>query len=281
MTVHKSWREWLLFAAGLTAVVAAGLLPQIGESVTWSWYSRALAFVLVFSAILLVQAYIRMTKRLDLKVGTAEMRLERTPSVVVPGLKSPVVVPGQWRGPEIDKVQPALDIARGTLQKASQRTSWQSGLLFALSAIAFASGFGVMLTGALHALDRLTETRAAILVTAAGVLTQVLAAIFLLVYRSTFPQMATFASKLERVNSAGLAWYVIASMSEDTPSEKALKNELRGALASQMISGAPIAVPAPAKPKDGLNEVRESPTSEADVPGKIVIVAQRTEAAAE
>ena len=265
----------------MAAVIAAGLLPQIGESVTWSWYSRALAFVLVFGAILLVGAYTRMTKRLDLKVGAAEMKLERTASVVVPGLKSPVVVPGQWRGAEVEKVQPALDIARGSLQKASARTSWQSGLLFALSAIAFTSGFGVMLTGAVHALDRLTETRAAILVTAAGLLTQVVAAIFLLVYRSTFPQMATFAAKLERVNSAGLAWYVIASMSEDTPSEKALKNELRGALASQMMSGAPIAVPAAAKPKDDLSDVRDGPTSDAGVPGRIGVVTQRAEAAAE
>jgi hypothetical protein len=281
VTVHKSWHEWLVLAAGLTAVIAAGLLPQIGESVTWSWYSRALAFVLVFAAVLLVGTYTRMAKRLDLKIGAAEMKLERTASVVVPGLKSPVVVPGHWRGPEVEKVQPALELARGTLQKDSQRTSWQSGLLFAFSGIAFASGFGVMLTGALHALDRLTETKAAILVTAAGVSTQVIAAIFLLVYRSTFPQMATFASKLERVNSAGLAWYVIASMSEDTPSEKAKKNELRGALASQMISGASIAVPAPARPEDGLSEVRDGQTGEAGVPDRIGIVGQRTEAAAE
>jgi hypothetical protein len=281
VTVHKHWREYLLFAVGLAAVIAPGLLPQIGESVTWSWFSRALAFVFVFAAILLVAAYTRMTKRLDLKIGAAEMKLERVASVVVPGLKSPVVVPGQWRGTEVEKFQPALDLARGTLQKDSQRTSWQSGLLFALSAITFTSGFAVMLTGAVHAVDRLSDTKAAILVTAAGVSTQVIAAIFLLVYRSTFRQMETFTSKLERVNSAGLAWYVIASMSEDGPSEKALKNELRGALASQMISGASVAVPAAAKPQDGLSEVLDGQASDVAVPDRIGIVAQRTEAAAE
>lgn len=131
------------------------------------------------------------------------------------------------------RVQPAWDLARGTLEKYWQRNLWQNQSIFVSSVIAIVAGFCIFLYGAIHP----ANISVAIVTVTAGTVTQFVGATFLVVYRSTMSQAIKFNDTLERINSVGMAWYVIESMDDKTPHSHDLKNRVRGALALQIVSG--------------------------------------------
>jgi hypothetical protein len=138
--------------------------------------------------------------------------------------------------------EPAWDLARDTLEQYWDRNASQNFRIFLLSVTAIGLGFIVMFVGAVSALSGKSSVKAAAVATIAGVLTQFIAATFLFVYRSTMEQMTTFNATLERINSVGMALTIVNSMSDATPSDRGLRNRLKGHVALQIVNATSSAV---------------------------------------
>ena len=142
------------------------------------------------------------------------------------------------------QVDPAWNVALLTLERYWERNLAQNGSIYVMSVIACALGFGVMLWASYAAIHDNKATPATILVAVSGAITEVLGATFLFIYRSTTVQAASFNQTLERINAAGMAWYVIKSMSDSVESERTLKDTAKQSLANHIVASV-YAAPTP------------------------------------
>lgn len=71
---------------------------------------------------------------------------------------------------------------------------------------------------------------------ASGAVTQVIGTTFLVIYRSTAEQALEFNRTLERINSVGMAWYVLETMSEETDAHKKAKDAAKAALVISVLT---------------------------------------------
>jgi hypothetical protein len=92
------------------------------------------------------------------------------------------------------------------------------------------SAFVVMVWGVLVGFYEPHATIPATIGAAAGVLTQFIGATFLFIYRSTLDQATEFNRTIERINSVGMAWYILQTMPDETEDRISQKNEARLAL---------------------------------------------------
>jgi hypothetical protein len=229
MVVHfrRPW-YWIV-----TAVVFFGVLAIRGyvRPDAFALEHRADSLLIAIVAALILPIYIAgFVTMLERAADTEELR-ERSERALY-DLPDSEVGAKQSDGA---KVQPAWDLARATLEQYWQRNSLQNWLIFMLSVTAIVAGFTVMVIGAQSALAG-KPVGAAALPVVAGVMTQFIGATFLFVYRSTMQQMTIFNATLERINSVGMAWYVVQSMSEDTAVDRGLKNRLRGRIALEILN---------------------------------------------
>ena len=130
-----------------------------------------------------------------------------------------------------ERVEPAWDVARITLDNYWKTNLSQNKSIFTWSVIAIIAGFFIFLYGTAKGISE----SSAIIAVSAGTVTQVIGATFLLVYRSTMSQATKFNETLERINSVGMAWYIVNSMEETTAHAKALKNRVKGELALRIV----------------------------------------------
>jgi hypothetical protein len=133
-------------------------------------------------------------------------------------------------------VQPAWDVARGTLERYWARNLTQNAIIFITSVFVCLLGFAVMLWGVWAAIQHQASTGASIVAASAGAVTQLIGATFLILYRSTAQQALEFNRTLERINSVGMAWYILQTMSETTPKEQGAKDAARLALVLSVMA---------------------------------------------
>jgi hypothetical protein len=138
---------------------------------------------------------------------------------------------------ENQSIQPAWELALGTLKQYWQRNARQNAFIFTVSVLAMLAGFFVLLLGAWGALRASTQPAvlASGIVSIAGVLTEFIGATFLLVYRSTMQQMTTFNATLERINSVGMAWYILQAVDDKTPEAKVFKDQTLARFALSIV----------------------------------------------
>jgi hypothetical protein len=90
------------------------------------------------------------------------------------------------------RVQPAWNVARGTLEKYWARNLNQNASIFWMSILASTVGFSVTLWGVSNAIQTHAATSGSILAAASGAVTQVIGTTFLVIYRSTAQQGLEF-----------------------------------------------------------------------------------------
>jgi hypothetical protein len=160
------------------------------------------------------------------------------PSDVVPFMEEKAVADQALVRSEsaASRVQPAWDLARATLAKYWNRNLAQNSVIFVSSIIVSTLGFGVTLWGVYAAINNQAPLSASILAAASGAVTQIIGTTFLVIYRSTAQQALEFNRTLERINSVGMAWYVLQAMSEETDAHKKAKDAAKAALVLSVIT---------------------------------------------
>ena len=157
----------------LTALGLLGLSTLVFVFVLWVW-GQFKAFPDVFSG----------------RIERAEERVEKEP----------------------DKARPAWDLARVTLEAYFNRNLNQVTWIFWLSLFVMLAGFMIIIWGITQAVQNPDSDTAAIVTGFAGVITELIGATFLFVYRSTMQQASKYIETLERINSVGMAMQILDTM---------------------------------------------------------------------
>jgi len=128
-----------------------------------------------------------------------------------------------------EKTQPAWDLARATLQLYFNRNLSQVNGIFWLASVVMAAGFVLISVGVWQAFQHKDSHIPAILAGASGVVTQLIGATFLYIYRSTMQRADEYVRQLERMNTIGMAMQILDTM-KDNASDANLKDKTKATL---------------------------------------------------
>jgi hypothetical protein len=130
---------------------------------------------------------------------------------------------------EPEKTQPAWELARSTLQLYFNRNLHQINSIFWLATAVMAAGFSLICYGVWLAITQKDSPAGPIIAGASGVISQLIGATFLFVYKSTLQQADKFVRQLERMNAIGMAMQILDTMKDDA-SESNLKDKTKATL---------------------------------------------------
>lgn len=131
-----------------------------------------------------------------------------------------------------DKARPLWNLARERLEVYFQRNLSQIRYIFWITVFVMLSGFVLIAYGVFQAFGA-EKLSASILTTSAGILTEFIAATFLVIYKSTLNQANNHVKTLERINAVGMAIQILDSIPTN---ESQIKNETRVVLVSQIFN---------------------------------------------
>jgi nitrate reductase gamma subunit len=137
-----------------------------------------------------------------------------------------------------EKSKFAWDLARITLESYFDRNLRQVSAIFWLSVAAMLIGVGIIVWGitiAVGAKDNNATQLAAIITGASGVITELIGATFLVLYRSTMQQANEYTRTLERINSVGMAMQVLDTI-PDGDIVTSAKNNTKADLVMILVS---------------------------------------------
>jgi hypothetical protein len=129
-----------------------------------------------------------------------------------------------------EKIRPMWELARRSLDLYFARNLFETRIIFSITLLVMVVGFGLIGYGVLRAF-RAEQFNAAILTTCSGVLTEFIAATFLIVYRSTVNQAKEYVGILARLHAVGIALHLLDAIPETDQN----KNKTRSELAYQML----------------------------------------------
>jgi hypothetical protein len=127
----------------------------------------------------------------------------------------------------------AWDLARFKLEAYFDRNLYQVNLVFWVAVFVMLVGFCFVIAGVALSYTQPRLTPATEVASVAGIITQMIGATFMVIYRSTMAQANEFMSVLERINTVGMAVQVLDSLPDGTD----LKNATRANLAVLLLSG--------------------------------------------
>ncbi len=130
-----------------------------------------------------------------------------------------------------DKPGPLWEAARARLELYFQRNLSQIRSIFWITCLVMIAGF-VMIAYGLSTAQSDQALKGSALAVGAGLLTEFVAATFIVVYKSTMSQADAFVATLERINSVGMAIQILDSIPD---SEGDLKNKSRADLVMQIL----------------------------------------------
>jgi hypothetical protein len=133
-----------------------------------------------------------------------------------------------------EKVRPAWDLARVTLEAYFNRNLGQITAIFWLSVVVMLVGFGIIIWGITQALQSQNSLAPAAITAIAGIITEFIGATFLLVYRSTVQQGMDYSKTLERINAVGMAMQILDTMPDTTPQDD-LKSKTKANLVELLV----------------------------------------------
>ncbi len=138
---------------------------------------------------------------------------------------------------EPEKAKPAWDLARVTLEAYFNRNLSQVTAIFWLCVIVMFVGFGIIVWGIFLAIQASQSSLPAIITGLAGVVTELIGATFLFVYRSTMQQAVNYTKTLERINSVGMAMQILDTIPNNAKDD-GLKNSTKAAVVKILMQQA-------------------------------------------
>ena len=132
---------------------------------------------------------------------------------------------------EPEKARPYWEASSARLELYFQRNLSQTKSIFWITVGVLLAGFVLICYGVAHAFKG-ADIKAAQLTAASGVVTEFIAATFLVIYRSTTSQASEFVTALERINAVGMALQIVDSITEGAVE---LRNKTRAELALKLL----------------------------------------------
>lgn len=169
--------------------------------------------VTLLGAIVSVIGGIRKRGRLDQKLEQAEKNAREAP----------------------EKAKPAWDLARVTLEAYFNRNLTQVSAIFWLCAAVMVLGFGAMVWGIAQAMRSPDAFAPALLTAGSGVLTELIGATFLFVYKSTMAQAEHYTKTLERINAVGMAMQILDTLTDEANKADSLKDQTKAAVVRALM----------------------------------------------
>jgi nitrate reductase gamma subunit len=135
---------------------------------------------------------------------------------------------------EPEKSKPAWDLARVTLESYFNKNLTQVSAIFWLSVLVMFIGFGIIIWGITLAISKHDSSLPAIITGLAGVITELIGATFLFIYRSTMEQAVNYTKTLERINSVGMAMQILDTIPNNAK-EGGLKNSTKATVVKMLM----------------------------------------------
>ncbi|MGC2329307.1 MAG: hypothetical protein WA604_21525 [Candidatus Sulfotelmatobacter sp.] len=132
----------------------------------------------------------------------------------------------------------AWELARTKLEAYFDRNLELVRLVFFAAVLTMIAGFGLVGYGIILSLSRPETIKPSLVAAGSGILTEFIAATFMVIYRSTMLQAASYMSVLERINTVGMAVQILDSIPEESA---AIKNETRASMTKQLLQSHPEA----------------------------------------
>jgi sterol desaturase/sphingolipid hydroxylase (fatty acid hydroxylase superfamily) len=134
-----------------------------------------------------------------------------------------------------EKAKPAWDLARVTLEAYFNRNLTQVSAIFWLCAAVMVLGFGAMVWGVAQAMRSPDAFAPALLTAGSGVLTELIGATFLFVYKSTMAQAEHYTKTLERINAVGMAMQILDTLTDEANKEDSLKDKTKAEVVKALM----------------------------------------------
>jgi nitrate reductase gamma subunit len=154
----------------------------------------------------------RVEERSNRRIAEAESKVEREP----------------------EKIKPAWDLARVTLEAYFNRNLGQVTAIFWLCTSVMFIGFLIIAFGVILAMQSPEKPLPSIITGLAGVVTELIGATFLFVYRSTMQQAINYTKTLERINSVGMAMQILDTIPDDAEINS-LKNSTKASVVKMLM----------------------------------------------
>lgn len=130
-----------------------------------------------------------------------------------------------------EKASPFWQMAQNRLELYFRRNLSQSKSIYWITVFVMIAGFILIGYGVSKAFEE-PKIDAALLTTVTGVLTEFIAATFLVIYKSTLVQANKYVRTLERINAVGMAIQIVDTIPSE---EKEIKNKSKTELATRII----------------------------------------------
>jgi hypothetical protein len=198
-----------------------GLLVQAGAASTLNPWGYVFASIVFMLGTLLVITFVRQVNFELRRQNEAEFEKVAT-------LQDRVAQ-------EPEKAKPAWDLAQARLEEYFARNLAQVRIVFAISVVTMALGFVVMLGGAVLGFFGLNQGQT-YLASVGGMITQLIGATFIVMYRSIITQSIQYTKTLERINAVGMAVQILDTIPE-TAHEHDLKSKTKSDLITILVGG--------------------------------------------
>jgi nitrate reductase gamma subunit len=138
---------------------------------------------------------------------------------------------------EPEKSKHAWDLARVTLESYFNKNLSQVSAIFWLSVIVMFIGFVIIVWGITQAIALPDSTLPTVVTGLAGVITELIGATFLFLYRSTMEQAVNYTKTLERINSVGMAMQILDTIPNNAKDD-GLKNSTKAIVVKMLMQQA-------------------------------------------
>ena len=135
-----------------------------------------------------------------------------------------------------NQVRFAWDLAHVKLEAYIDRNLQQVKLIFFAAIGTMVVGFGMAGYGVILAWSRPESIRPSLVAAGSGIVTEFIAATFMVVYRSTMSQATNYMNVLERINTVGMAVQILDSIPEASTE---LKNATRASMTELLLVHVP------------------------------------------
>ncbi len=136
---------------------------------------------------------------------------------------------------EPEKMKPAWNLARITLENYFDRNLKQVTAIFWLCVVVMFVGFIIIVLAIMQAIQAPDGALPPIIAGLAGIITELIGATFLFVYRSTMQQAIKYTKILERINSVGMAIQILDTIPNDAKIEN-LKDSTKAFVAKRLMN---------------------------------------------
>ena len=225
-TLQRAWRRGPRLLRILAATGVGFAIVGVGAVyLSFDYFFERIGNVLIGIAIL-IWFYMETVLRAD-EQEAIEARVQRAEDAVAA---------------QPDKARPLWDLARSRLELYFERNLAQIRSIFWVTVVVMLAGFSMMGYGIVRAFEG-ANIQAPILAAASGVLTEFIAATFLLIYRSIMSQASDYVRTLERINAVGMSIQIVDSITDE---DTTLKNKFKADLGIKIMDTfAPVAIAPP------------------------------------